>query len=196
MSKLANHLVITSLSPSQSKLPTCFIFTPMHTKMASNVLRRTFFSSSLPRSMGRNTNLALQETRRANRAARKAALKSSNPSSSQNTSASAQTRSTASVFLPRVLGGTAVAGSALLFWGIMSPEQDSIPSQISRTVGLTDLWNKLAEPWTAPHRDELLPSWPMPNVPQDLPCPHTLVVDLEGTLVNSSWDRKVSVWSC
>ena len=30
----------------------------------------------------------------------------------------------------------------------------------------------------------------MPNVPQDMPCPHTLVLDLEQTLVSSSWDRK------
>jgi len=31
---------------------------------------------------------------------------------------------------------------------------------------------------------------PMPYVPQDLPCPHTLVLDLENTLVSSTWDRK------
>lgn len=30
----------------------------------------------------------------------------------------------------------------------------------------------------------------MPNVPQDMPCPHTLVLDLENTLVNATWDRK------
>jgi import inner membrane translocase subunit TIM50 len=30
----------------------------------------------------------------------------------------------------------------------------------------------------------------MPNVPHDIPTPHTLVLDLENTLVNSSWDRK------
>jgi mitochondrial import inner membrane translocase subunit TIM50 len=30
----------------------------------------------------------------------------------------------------------------------------------------------------------------MPNVPQDIPVPHTLVLDLEKTLVSSSWDRK------
>jgi len=30
----------------------------------------------------------------------------------------------------------------------------------------------------------------MPNVPQDMTPPHTLVLDLENTLVNSTWDRK------
>jgi len=30
----------------------------------------------------------------------------------------------------------------------------------------------------------------MPNVPHDIPVPHTLVLDLENTLVHSSWDRK------
>lgn len=30
----------------------------------------------------------------------------------------------------------------------------------------------------------------MPNVPKDIPVPHTLVLDLESTLVSSTWDRK------
>ncbi len=30
----------------------------------------------------------------------------------------------------------------------------------------------------------------MPNVPQNMEPPHTLVLDLENTLVNSTWDRK------
>jgi len=30
----------------------------------------------------------------------------------------------------------------------------------------------------------------MPNVPHDIPVPHTLVLDLEETLVSSTWDRK------
>jgi mitochondrial import inner membrane translocase subunit TIM50 len=30
----------------------------------------------------------------------------------------------------------------------------------------------------------------MPNVPKDIPIPHTLVLDLENTLVSSTWDRK------
>lgn len=30
----------------------------------------------------------------------------------------------------------------------------------------------------------------MANVPQDIPVPHTLVLDLENTLVSSTWDRR------
>lgn len=30
----------------------------------------------------------------------------------------------------------------------------------------------------------------MPNVPHDIPVPHTLVLDLENTLVSATWDRK------
>ena len=30
----------------------------------------------------------------------------------------------------------------------------------------------------------------MPDMPQDIPVPHTLVLDLEKTLVSSTWDRK------
>ena len=80
--------------------------------------------------------------------------------------------------------------SSVLFWGIVSPSQDSIPSKLASTIGLTSIWNYFAEGFNKPHRDILLPNWPMPNVPQDLPCPHTLVLDLEGTLVNSSWTKR------
>jgi mitochondrial import inner membrane translocase subunit TIM50 len=30
----------------------------------------------------------------------------------------------------------------------------------------------------------------MPNVPHDIPIPHTLVLDLEKTLISTTWDRK------
>jgi len=52
------------------------------------------------------------------------------------------------------------------------------------------LFAQLSDPFSKPHSTKLLPDWPMPNVPPEMPCPHTLVLDLENTLVSSTWDRK------
>ena len=70
-------------------------------------------------------------------------------------------------------------------------DETSPPYKLIKAVGLVDAWNThIAENWNKPVRDKLLPDWPMPNVPQDLPCPHTLVLDLENTLVSATWDNK------
>ncbi|EEC51596.1 predicted protein, partial [Phaeodactylum tricornutum CCAP 1055/1] len=46
-------------------------------------------------------------------------------------------------------------------------------------------------PLAKPAHEKLLPDWSqLPNVPQDIPVPHTLVLDLENTLVSSTWDRR------
>lgn len=42
----------------------------------------------------------------------------------------------------------------------------------------------------SPNRLAIIPIFQMPNVPKDIPVPHTLVLDLENTLVCSTWDRK------
>ena len=52
----------------------------------------------------------------------------------------------------------------------------------------------MASPFTAPSRAKLLPDWPLdylqPPIPADTPCPHTLVLDMEDTLICSTWDRR------
>ena len=51
--------------------------------------------------------------------------------------------------------------------------------------------DEISRPFSEPVRDKLLPDWPFfPNIPPDTPCPPTLVLDLEGTLVKSTWDKK------
>jgi len=66
-------------------------------------------------------------------------------------------------------------------------DDNSPPAQLSKWIGLTEWTQKMAKPVY----DKLLPDWSqMPNVPHDIPPPHTLVLDLEGTLVGSTWDRK------
>jgi import inner membrane translocase subunit TIM50 len=79
--------------------------------------------------------------------------------------------------------------TGLLVWGLN--DEDSPPAQISRAVGLTGLIQGLADPLAKPAHEKLLPDWSqLPNVPQDIPVPHTLVLDLENTLVSSTWDRR------
>uniref|UniRef100_A0A7S2WSD5 Mitochondrial import inner membrane translocase subunit TIM50 n=1 Tax=Rhizochromulina marina TaxID=1034831 RepID=A0A7S2WSD5_9STRA len=49
----------------------------------------------------------------------------------------------------------------------------------------------MSAPLFKPAYTKLLPDWPyFPNIPPDVPCPPTLVIDVEGTLCTSTWDPK------
>ncbi|KAG5180496.1 NLI interacting factor-like phosphatase-domain-containing protein [Tribonema minus] len=49
---------------------------------------------------------------------------------------------------------------------------------------------EIARPFTEPSSDKLLPDWPPSELPPDTPCPPTLVLDLENTLVHMDWHRR------
>ena len=75
--------------------------------------------------------------------------------------------------------------TALIGWGIA--DEDSPPARLSRMIGLTGV----IEEYAKPARTKLLPDWnQIPNIPPDFPAPPCLVIDLESTLVCSTWDRK------
>lgn len=75
--------------------------------------------------------------------------------------------------------------TALIGWGIV--DENSPLAQLSRMVGLTDA----IEEYAVPSRTKLLPDWnQIPNIPPNIPPPPVLVLDLENTLVCSTWDRK------
>lgn len=79
--------------------------------------------------------------------------------------------------------------TALIAWGIYDAE--SPPAQLAKFIGLTGLIHSFSDEYAKPARPKLLPDWSqMPNVPHDIPIPHTLILDLEQTLVSVSWDRK------
>jgi mitochondrial import inner membrane translocase subunit TIM50 len=79
--------------------------------------------------------------------------------------------------------------TGLLIWGLN--DSDSPPAKFSQLIGLTSLIASYTDQIARPSHEKLLPDWSqMPNVPQDIPIPHTLVLDLENTLVSSTWDRK------
>jgi len=91
---------------------------------------------------------------------------------------------------PRLIFGLGFGiPTALLAWGLN--DENSPPAKFSRLIGLSGYIESTADTFNRPYADKLLPDWTqMPNVPHDMPVPHTLVLDLENTLVHSSWDRK------
>mmetsp|Transcript_33362 Transcript_33362/g.44233 ORF Transcript_33362/g.44233 Transcript_33362/m.44233 type:complete len:465 (-) Transcript_33362:351-1745(-) len=77
----------------------------------------------------------------------------------------------------------------LIGWGIYDDE--SPPAKFADMIGLKGLIGSITEEYARPMNNKLLPDWnQIPNVPPDMPCPHTLVLDLENTLVSATWDRK------
>ena len=75
--------------------------------------------------------------------------------------------------------------TGLIGWGIV--DDNSPMAKVSRMVGLTDA----IEEYAKPARTKLLPDWnQIPNIPPNIPPPPVLVLDLENTLVCSTWDRK------
>lgn len=75
--------------------------------------------------------------------------------------------------------------TALIGWGIV--DDNSPMAKLSRMVGLADAM----EEYAIPSRTKLLPDWnQIPNIPPNIPPPPVLVLDLENTLVCSTWDRK------
>mmetsp|Transcript_18920 Transcript_18920/g.28016 ORF Transcript_18920/g.28016 Transcript_18920/m.28016 type:complete len:419 (-) Transcript_18920:20-1276(-) len=70
-------------------------------------------------------------------------------------------------------------------------DENSPPAKLSKWIGLTGFITHYTDEISKPSHEKLLPDWnQMPNVPHDIPVPHTLVLDLEETLVSSTWDRK------
>lgn len=79
--------------------------------------------------------------------------------------------------------------TGLVIWGVL--DDNSPLSKLASLLGVKSYFDEFADFYAKPCRDQLLPDWSqMPNVPQDIPVPHTLVLDLENTLVSSTWDRK------
>lgn len=93
------------------------------------------------------------------------------------------------------VGGTTAILSAGIYSLMADPETSEVAKAVQSTaVGewLTANVGEIAGPFVNPCRDKLLPDWPPDylNISSDVPCPHTLVLDLDDTLVTASWDRK------
>lgn len=91
----------------------------------------------------------------------------------------------------RTMWSVGVAVPALLLgWALYDPDE-SPPGKLFAALGLRAYVGSVVDEFARPAHAKLLPDWSqMPNVPHDIPVPHTLVLDLENTLVSSTWDRK------
>jgi len=114
-----------------------------------------------------------------------ASSSSTGSSSSSSSSSSAGAGAGASPRDPRLVFGLAVGiPTLLLTWGVYDP--NSPPAKIATALG----FDEFAESFARPNEEKLLPNWhDMKDVPKDFQ-PMTLIIDLEDTLVNSTWDRK------
>lgn len=109
-------------------------------------------------------------------------------STSSSSSSSAGTSFSASTVRMLWYAGAGVP-TLLLAWGIYDSE--SLPAKFAEFIGITSVIKGFTKQYTDPISTKLVPDWSqMPNVPQNIPLPHTLVLDLEDTLVHSTWDRK------
>ena len=120
------------------------------------------------------------------------------PAAAAAAAAAAATTATARSSYGNRRGGpllAALCGAGLFTWFLtMSEQGESIREDISQTDlyqwGVMQ-WREVSKPFAEPLRQKLLPDWPfLPNTPPGMPCPRTLVIDLEGTLVTSTWNSK------
>lgn len=82
-----------------------------------------------------------------------------------------------------------IVPTGLFAWGYN--DENSPPAKFCQMIGLSNFVKSYTDEISKPSHEKLLPDWnQMPNVPLDIPVPHTLVLDLEETLVSSTWDRK------
>ena len=107
-----------------------------------------------------------KETSTANQAASASSSSSSSSLSSAGTSFSAST--------VRMLwyAGAGVP-TLLLAWGIYDSE--SLPAKFAEFIGITSVIKGFTKQYTDPISTKLVPDWSqMPNVPQNIPVPHTV----------------------
>ena len=92
-----------------------------------------------------------------------------------------------------------VATGAVVSWASISDDEYALAlrNRLDSVPILHDAWawsrvqlDEMSSSFTKPVRDSLLPSWPLPMMPPETPQPMTVVIDLEDTLVKSTWDRR------
>lgn len=126
------------------------------------------------------------------RAARRAA-RASEGNASNSQSVGEQTGTTYALWASVGVGTCAISG------GIYAMMADPAESGVARAVqgSAAGAWvvaqvAEMSAPFVRPSREKLLPDWPPDylNIAPDVPCPHTLVLDLDDTLVRATWDRR------
>jgi import inner membrane translocase subunit TIM50 len=93
----------------------------------------------------------------------------------------------------KLLGGSIAAGGAYIIYQTSTSDQSTDDVLRASPLGRPYAWlyDSVFSPFINPSREKLLPDWhSIPNIPPDAPCPPTLVLDLEDTLVHATWDPK------
>ncbi len=93
----------------------------------------------------------------------------------------------------RLLGVGAALGGAYVLYQVNAGDQTADEYLRSSLLGAPYAWlyDSVFSPFINPSREKLLPDWhSIPNIPPDAPCPPTLILDLEDTLVHATWDPK------
>ena len=126
-----------------------------------------------------------KEQRAALRAARKEQAAQVIQGQASETAASSQKVATSSSLSGSTVRWMWYAGTGipafLLAWGIYDDE--SPPAMFAEMIGLTDLIRSSTQQFTDPISNKLIPDWSqMPNVPQDIPLPHTVSSVLVGVM--------------
>ena len=157
-------------------------------KPTSNLSYRNLSSNNKKATITRRTvtpeeRAALRQERK--KQSHQQASAASNAESSTTATAGAGANTTKKPMDARLIFGLGVGiPTVLLAWGVYDP--DSPPAKIASLAGFDDIRDSFAKP----NEEKLLPNWhDMPDVPKDFQ-PMTLVIDLESTLVHSTWDRK------
>lgn len=94
----------------------------------------------------------------------------------------------------KAVGGVMLAGGGFLVYKAAASDS-TVDDTLRNTPGVGAaygwVYDTVFKPFINPSREKLLPDWhSIPNIPPDAPCPPTLVLDLEDTLVHATWDPK------
>ena len=129
--------------------------------------------------------LRKERKKQSNQQATAASATEGSSSTSSSVAASSSSTTKGKPMDARLIFGLGVGiPTLLLTWGVYDP--NSPPAKVASYVGFDDVYDSFAKP----NEDKLLPNWhDMPDVPKEFQ-PMTLVIDLENTLVHSTWDRK------
>ncbi|KAJ8601564.1 hypothetical protein CTAYLR_005211 [Chrysophaeum taylorii] len=145
----------------------------------------------LRRPMSSSSKAARQTLSREERRARRA--EEARVGAAGALSAASARRSTRALWLSVGVGTGALSFGG---WALLADPKENKIARVAQesTVGalITEQVSSACAPFTKPSREKLLPDWPPDylNISPDVPCPHTLVVDLDDTLVRATWDRR------
>jgi hypothetical protein len=137
--------------------------------------------------VSKEERVALRAARRERAVQQASQTEASAAEATAGTSSSSATSSGKKPMDPRLVFGLGLGiPTVLLAWGIA--DEESPPAKFAQLVGFTSSFNSFADQFAKPYTNKLLPDWESMtwHHPANFPALHTLVLDLENTLVSST----------